>query len=121
MAFCPVPPATPTKTVTNEGQTVATVHPQPKPADNSTQPSHCVAGYSDGTVRLFDLGRVEMIMKMQPHAVATTAIAFSADGKTACSYFRCLIIVLPVLWQVTNRAYVGAGINPFIAMYLCPN
>ena len=40
-----------------------------------------VAGYSDGTVRLFDLGQVEMILKMQPHAVAVTAITYSSDGK----------------------------------------
>jgi len=39
-----------------------------------------VAGYSDGTVRLFDLNRVEMTLKMHPHASATTAICFSADG-----------------------------------------
>jgi len=39
-----------------------------------------VAGYSDGTVRLFDLSRVEMTLKMHPHASATTATCFSADG-----------------------------------------
>ena len=39
-----------------------------------------VAGYSDGTVRMFDLNKVEMVLKMQPHAVAVTAIIFSADG-----------------------------------------
>ncbi|PIK60491.1 putative WD repeat-containing protein 90 [Apostichopus japonicus] len=31
-----------------------------------------VAGYSDGTVRLFDLSKVEMVLKMQPQAVAIT-------------------------------------------------
>ena len=40
-----------------------------------------VGGYSDGTVRLFDLAEVEMVLKMQPHAVAVTAITFSSDGK----------------------------------------
>ena len=39
-----------------------------------------VAGYSNGTVRMFDLNRVEMTLKMHPHAVAVTAIKFSADG-----------------------------------------
>jgi len=39
-----------------------------------------VAGYSDGTVRLFDLNRVEMTLKMHPNASATTAVCFSADG-----------------------------------------
>lgn len=40
-----------------------------------------VAGYGDGTVRMFDLNAVKMVLKMHPHAVAVTAIAFSSDGK----------------------------------------
>ncbi|KAJ8037449.1 WD repeat-containing protein 90 [Holothuria leucospilota] len=44
-----------------------------------------VAGYSDGTVRLFDLRKVEMVLKMQPHAVAVTKIMFSADGHVLIS------------------------------------
>lgn len=83
MSFSPVPTATPTKSVTNEGQTIATVHPQPQPDDETIiHPSHCAAGYSDGTIRIFDLGKVEMVMKMQPHAAAVTAIAFSSFGKS---------------------------------------
>ncbi|GFO23377.1 WD repeat-containing protein 90-like [Plakobranchus ocellatus] len=39
-----------------------------------------VGGYSDGTVRLFDITKVEMLLKMHPHAVAVAAIVFSADG-----------------------------------------
>lgn len=39
-----------------------------------------VAGYSDGTVRMFDVNKVEMVLKMHPHAVAVTAISFSSDG-----------------------------------------
>lgn len=82
MSFCPVPAATPVKSIANEGQTVATVHPQPQPADDTViHPSHSAAGYSDGTIRIFDLGKVEMIMKMQPHAASVTAISFSAHGK----------------------------------------
>lgn len=87
VSFCPVPAATPTKSITNEGQTVATVHPQPSPAETAIQPSHCVAGYSDGTIRIFDLGKVEMIMKMQPHGASITTISFSADGKDATQSF----------------------------------
>ncbi|CAH3162897.1 unnamed protein product [Porites lobata] len=85
VSFCPVPAATPTKSITNEGQTVATVHPQPSPAETAIQPSHCVAGYSDGTIRIFDLGKVEMIMKMQPHGASITTISFSADGRVIIS------------------------------------
>ncbi|EDO36826.1 predicted protein, partial [Nematostella vectensis] len=64
VAFCPIPPATPT---------------------NAIHPSHCAAGYSDGTVRMFDLGKVEMFMKMQPHACAVTVIGFSVDGHVVIS------------------------------------
>ncbi|WAQ96619.1 WDR90-like protein [Mya arenaria] len=44
-----------------------------------------VAGYSDGTVRMFDVNKVEMILKMHPHAVAVTAISFSSDGSMILS------------------------------------
>lgn len=44
-----------------------------------------VGGYSDGTVRLFDVTKVEMLLKMHPHAVTVTAIAFSADGSMIMS------------------------------------
>ena len=80
VAFCPVPPPIPTISVTNEGQTMATVHPSSK-TEELIRPSHCVAGYNDGTVRVFDLGKVEMAVKMQPHAAPVTKIAFSGDGK----------------------------------------
>jgi len=49
-------------------------------ASNETALPWLVAGYSDGTVRLFDLNRVEMTLKMHPHASSTTAVCFSADG-----------------------------------------
>ena len=49
-----------------------------------------VAGYCDGTVRLFDLNRVEMILKLHPHASSTTAVCFSADGNV---YWRCTVII----------------------------
>ncbi|NXE16306.1 WDR90 protein, partial [Lophotis ruficrista] len=49
------------------------------------QSQHVVAGYSDGTVRVFSVSRTEMELKMQPHAVALTAIAYSADGEMILS------------------------------------
>ncbi|EDV28238.1 uncharacterized protein TRIADDRAFT_20616 [Trichoplax adhaerens] len=49
-------------------------------ADSITYPTHCVAGYSDGTVRLFDIEKIHMVMKMQPHANSVTAITYAADG-----------------------------------------
>ncbi|KAK3717349.1 hypothetical protein QZH41_011587, partial [Actinostola sp. cb2023] len=42
-----------------------------------------VNGYGDGTVRMFDLGRVEMIMKMQPHG--RVIISGASDGIIAIS------------------------------------
>lgn len=41
-----------------------------------------VAGYGDGTVRMFDINKEEMVLKMHPHAVSVTAISFSSDGKS---------------------------------------
>ncbi|KAM9372410.1 WD repeat-containing protein 90 [Phaethornis superciliosus] len=44
-----------------------------------------VAGYSDGTIRVFSMSRTEMELKMHPHAVALTAIAYSTDGEMILS------------------------------------
>lgn len=45
---------------------------------------HVVAGYSDGTIRVFSISRTEMELKMHPHATALTAIAYSTDGEVPC-------------------------------------
>uniref|UniRef100_A0A8C6RRY9 WD repeat-containing protein 90 n=1 Tax=Nannospalax galili TaxID=1026970 RepID=A0A8C6RRY9_NANGA len=44
-----------------------------------------VAGYSDGTLRVFSISRTAMELKMHPHRTALTAIAFSSDGHTILS------------------------------------
>ncbi|KAL1779312.1 WD repeat-containing protein 90 [Sigmodon hispidus] len=44
-----------------------------------------VAGYSDGTLRIFSISRTAMELKMHPHRTALTAIAFSTDGQTIIS------------------------------------
>ncbi|KAM6424013.1 WD repeat-containing protein 90 isoform 1-T1 [Liasis olivaceus] len=46
---------------------------------------HIVAGYSDGTIRLFSISRTEMELKMHPHSVAVTALGYSADGEIILS------------------------------------
>uniref|UniRef100_A0A8D0FEM6 WD repeat domain 90 n=1 Tax=Strix occidentalis caurina TaxID=311401 RepID=A0A8D0FEM6_STROC len=46
---------------------------------------HVVAGYSDGTIRVFSISRTEMELKMHPHATALTAIAYSTDGEMILS------------------------------------
>ena len=48
--------------------------------------ANVVAGYADGTVRMFDLNKVEMILKMQPHAAPVTAISYSSDGEMTLIY-----------------------------------
>jgi len=85
-----VPEVLATQNVVNQGHTVATVLPQTSPERrDSINQSHCVAGYGDGTVRMFDLGCVEMIMKMQPHAASVTQIAFSPDGMAYVTLTAC--------------------------------
>ncbi|XP_048188254.1 WD repeat-containing protein 90 isoform X2 [Perognathus longimembris pacificus] len=44
-----------------------------------------VAGYSDGTLRVFSISQTAMELKMHPHQTALTAIAFSTDGQTILS------------------------------------
>ncbi|XP_054849422.1 WD repeat-containing protein 90 isoform X2 [Eublepharis macularius] len=46
---------------------------------------HVVAGYSDGTLRVFSISRTEMELKMHPHSAAVTALSYSADGEIILS------------------------------------
>ncbi|XP_036081888.1 WD repeat-containing protein 90 isoform X3 [Rousettus aegyptiacus] len=46
---------------------------------------HVAAGYSDGTLRVFNISQTAMELKMHPHPAALTAIFFSADGQTILS------------------------------------
>jgi len=65
-----------------------------KSADNKQplQMPWLAAGYADGTVRLFDCNQIEMVLKMQPHAVAVSAICFSADGDPFALF--CILMFL---------------------------
>ncbi|XP_027510694.1 WD repeat-containing protein 90 [Corapipo altera] len=46
---------------------------------------HVVAGYSDGTIRVFSVSRTEMELKLHPHSAALTAITYSTDGEMILS------------------------------------
>ena len=78
LAFSPIKPDVSSNT------TVSNLDSTPVVSHTPQEPKLClpsvVAGYSDGTVRMFDLNAVEMVLKMHPHAVAVTAISFSSDG-----------------------------------------
>ncbi|KAG8145470.1 hypothetical protein E2320_011999, partial [Naja naja] len=52
---------------------------------NGLESHHIVAGYSDGTIRLFSISRTEMELKMHPHSVAVRALGYSADGEIILS------------------------------------
>jgi WD40 repeat protein len=54
---------------------------QLSPSSGSTCIPDIVAGYSDGTVRIFDATGVKMVRKMQPHATTVKAVMYSFDGK----------------------------------------
>ena len=38
------------------------------------------AGYDDGTLRVFDVNKAEMIMKIQPHRCSARAIVYGNGG-----------------------------------------
>ncbi|XP_069066782.1 WD repeat-containing protein 90 isoform X3 [Pleurodeles waltl] len=44
-----------------------------------------VAGYSDGTIRVFSVSRTEMELKIHPHPCPVTAITYSVDGEIILS------------------------------------
>uniref|UniRef100_H2ZYH0 WD repeat domain 90 n=1 Tax=Latimeria chalumnae TaxID=7897 RepID=H2ZYH0_LATCH len=49
------------------------------PGQLHAESQRIVAGYSDGTIRVFGVLTTEMELKMHPHPVAVTAIAYSTD------------------------------------------
>ncbi len=51
-----------------------------------------VAGYADGTVRVFDVGKGRMVKKMQPHAQPVRAVAYFNDGR-----FVVVVVVVVVV------------------------
>ncbi|KAL0984331.1 hypothetical protein UPYG_G00140070 [Umbra pygmaea] len=67
--------------------------------------SVCVAGgYSDGSLRIFQLASSEMEIKMHPHRVAVTAIQYSADGQVILSAgMDGLIVISSPVTGVTIR------------------
>uniref|UniRef100_A0A8C3YNW0 WDR90 4th beta-propeller domain-containing protein n=1 Tax=Catagonus wagneri TaxID=51154 RepID=A0A8C3YNW0_9CETA len=55
------------------------------PSCRRPEQQQVAAGYRDGTLRVFSISRMAMVLKMRPHRAALTAIAFSADGQTILS------------------------------------
>lgn len=43
--------------------------------------SYVVAGYGDGTLRVFDVTRAKFVKKMQPHSEEVRAVSYSQDGR----------------------------------------
>ena len=41
---------------------------------------YVVAGYGDGTLRMFDVTGAKFVKKMQPHAEEVTSVSYSQDG-----------------------------------------
>lgn len=66
------------------------------------------AGYSDGTLRIFQIASSEMEMKLHPHdGVAVTAIQYSATGERQ-ELFPCFVFSL-VVSPNTPQTAVGAA------------
>ncbi|XP_047389218.1 WD repeat-containing protein 90 isoform X2 [Sciurus carolinensis] len=55
------------------------------PSCGHPEQQQVVAGYSDGTLRVFSIARTSMELKMHPHRAALAALAFSTDGQTILS------------------------------------
>ena len=57
-----------------------------------------VAGYSDGTIRVFDPNKVEMIIKMHPHAVSVSAVCYSTDGMSCITVIVLISLDIHTLY-----------------------
>ncbi|CAH1794798.1 unnamed protein product [Owenia fusiformis] len=80
VVFAPEPTRQTPSSATPVGMTAAVSE-----YDDFTKLPSVAGGYSDGTLRMFDLNKVEMSLKMHPHAVSVTTIQFSADGRMLLS------------------------------------
>jgi len=63
----------------------------------SADDSLCAAGYSDGTVRLFNLRTYELVVSLAGHKKEVGALAFSADGSRLASGSRDTAVIV---WDV---------------------
>ena len=50
-----------------------------------------VAGYSDGTLRVFDVKATKAVMKLHPHGVPVRKVMFSHEGVYACACVRACV------------------------------
>ena len=71
----------------------------------------CGAGYEDGTLRLFDLSKVDLEAKFTPHCSSVSAIAFSIDGLRIKVKFpivgECIIIILNMQEKLLSLEALG--------------
>lgn len=80
VAFAPPPPL-PSHRVTARRAEGEVERKEEGPGGGGTATPTLAAGYGDGTVRVFDVGKGKMVRKMQPHAEAVKALAFFSDGE----------------------------------------
>ncbi|KAM4715856.1 WD repeat-containing protein 90 [Anableps anableps] len=77
--------------------------------------SYIAAGYSDGTLRIFQLASTEMEMKLHPHYEAVSAVTYSASGHVILSAgINGLIAVSSPISGTTIRVirdHKGATLN----------
>lgn len=76
------PPASSAMAVTDSSK------PEQEETVNTTLPSNMVAGYSDGTLRVFDIRSIQIVGKMRPHGVPVKAVSYSIDGKMSVFIFK---------------------------------
>jgi WD40 repeat protein len=82
---------------------LAPVASKPVEGKQPLQMPWLVAGYADGTVRLFDCNQIDMVLKMHPHAVAVLAICFSADGDNFSLFEPCDVCIDGRRWSLNWR------------------
>ncbi|KAM4820254.1 WD repeat-containing protein 90 isoform 3-T3 [Thomomys bottae] len=74
------------------------------PSCSRPEQQKVVAGYSDGTLRVFSISQTAMELRMHPHGAALTAVAFSTDGQTILSGDKDGLVVV-------SRRCTGASLR----------
>eukprot|EP00054_Salpingoeca_dolichothecata_P012897 m.71706 g.71706 ORF g.71706 m.71706 type:complete len:394 (-) comp20187_c0_seq1:36-1217(-) len=83
---------------------VGALHQKATCADFSPDDSHCAAGYSDGVVRIFDLAKVDLESRLDPHSASVTSILYFSEGVIISGSINGSIVVSSATTGMSLRA-----------------
>lgn len=82
--------------------------------------TRCTAGYADGTLRIFDLERMDLEAKSKPHTSAVTAVGYDRDDRVIISGSQAgLVVVSSATAGSTLRLVSEHSGSPITCIDIC--